>query len=211
MLSSNSTDNSRNLATVPNINQLWNNNFRKGYFFITVRIDNSYSKGTQELIVKALRNLQWRSQVIRFDIIYSQPQPLVPHLHYYNGDDGCWSWIGKNPDQAYKPEGQIIMLQDGKCSNIRSIQHEMLHALGFAHEQSRPDRDEYVKILWQNVIEGREKEFDLDDVEMVDSLGTDYDLDSIMHYPADAWSKNGLPTIQPLNGGEIGARTHASW
>ena len=72
------------------------------------------------------------------------------------------------------------------------ICHEIAHALGQMHEQSRSDRDTYVTILTENIQSGKEHNFNKGDTI---NYGT-YDFDSTMHYPKDAFSTNGQNTIE---------------
>ena len=55
------------------------------------------------------------------------------------------------------------------------IIHELMHAVGFWHEQSRPDRDDHVTILWHNIIRGMEYNFNKYSWDMIQTLGVPYD------------------------------------
>ena len=65
------------------------------------------------------------------------------------------------------------------------IVHELMHALGFWHEQQRADRDEYVRIEWDRIEPGREHNFEIRSRARV--FGG-YDFDSVMHYGQCAFS-----------------------
>jgi len=107
---------------------------------------------------------------------------------WYNNT--CASNLGKQTNTSTK-----IYL--GWCRQMRhkgNIIHEILHALGFWHEHSRPDRDNFIKIEWDNIIEGAER--NLVKAEEVNSLGSPYDYSSIMHYAGDAYAiTKTIPTI----------------
>ncbi|XP_078489186.1 high choriolytic enzyme 1-like [Ciona intestinalis] len=99
---------------------------------------------------------------------------------------GCWSFIGRLGGK------QELSIGPG-CELSGTVQHEFLHALGFWHEQSRPDRDDYVIIRWENILD--DKLFNFGKRTAINSLGSPYDIQSIMHYSGYAFTKNGNPTI----------------
>lgn len=76
--------------------------------------------------------------------------------------------------------------------------------MGLWHEQSREDRDDYVKIVWENIEEGMWHNFEQHIVDEDDIGG--YDYGSIMHCPRKAFSKNGEDTVIPIDNQDIGQR-----
>nr|XP_046250282.1 hatching enzyme 1.2-like [Scatophagus argus] len=117
--------------------------------------------------------------------------------------NGCYSYIGR------RGNGQALSLQRSGCVYHDTVQHEVLHALGFHHEQKRSDRDQYIRVLLENVTSGMEHNFD-----KVNTLnqGTSYDYGSVMHYSKYAFSKNNQPTMVaiPNSSVQFGTATEMS-
>ncbi|UYV84390.1 MEP1B [Cordylochernes scorpioides] len=110
--------------------------------------------------------------------------------------DRCYSYVGRTGLGA-----QPLSIGPG-CEYLGIVIHELMHAIGFEHEQSRADRDNYVNILWDNIKPGAESQFAKYTLAQIQHLGEPYDYASVMHYEKNAFSKRrDLPTIEPKRAG----------
>ncbi|XP_078497428.1 hatching enzyme 1.2-like [Lissotriton helveticus] len=153
-----------------------------GQVLVPFQISPAYSPNERAVIMGAIQSfaartcISFRPRANERDYLFIEPQ------------NGCWSFIGRIGGR------QVVSLQRNGCVFTGTVQHELLHALGFHHEQNRSDRDAFVTILLQNVMPGMENNFEKMNT---NNLGTRYDYASIMHYSRNAFSRNGSPTIIP--------------
>ncbi|XP_046696389.1 low choriolytic enzyme-like [Silurus meridionalis] len=168
-----------------------------GKVYVPYVISSQYPPSEIDVIRRAMDSFQ-KSTCIRFI-------SRTNEVDYINiiSDIGCYSYVGRIGGQ------QNLSLHHLGCVYHKTVQHELLHALGFHHEQSRSDRDEHVKILFENVRDGEEGNFEKVNT---NNLNTPYDYNSIMHYGRCAFSKNDKPTIIPIpdNNVPIGLATQMS-
>ncbi|KAF0043676.1 hypothetical protein F2P81_005013 [Scophthalmus maximus] len=155
-----------------------------GNVYVPYRISSAFSTRERNFIIQGLRSFA-ESTCIRFTPLQRGQRDFVD----IQSLSGCFSYIGR------RGNGQPLSLNRQGCVFKSIIQHELLHALGFNHEQTRSDRDQHVRILLQNVISGMEGNFRKIETR---NLGTPYDYNSVMHYSRFAFSRNRQPTIIPI-------------
>ncbi|NP_001098205.1 hatching enzyme like protease precursor [Oryzias latipes] len=158
--------------------------YSNGYVMIPYVISNEYTANEAAIIENAMTGF-YASTCIRF----------VRRTNEYDfisivSKGGCYSELGR------KGGLQELSLNRGGCIYRGIIEHELNHALGFQHEQCRSDRDSYVQINWENIIDGDAYNFYK---QQTNNLNTPYDYSSIMHYGRDAFSvAYGRDTITPI-------------
>ena len=114
------------------------------------------------------------------------------HIKFVSENTRCWSKLGMIGGE------QKLNLQYPYCNTFGIVLHEIGHAIGFWHEQSRPDRDSYVNILYSNLKLFSDHNFMKRTY--IKSFGVEYDYGSIMHYGTHTFSSGRGPTIQVNNG-----------
>ncbi|KAK6016738.1 astacin, partial [Ostertagia ostertagi] len=126
----------------------------------------------------------------------------------FNRGEGCYSPVGRLGG------AQEVSIGYG-CETDGIISHEIGHSLGFYHEQTRSDRDNYVTVYPKNAVPGTEGQFDKLSPSQIVDYGVPYDYGSVMHYSSIAFSSNSVAKtvvpLQPQYEHTIGSRVEPSF
>ena len=153
----------------------------------TVPYDIDPALTNQQRVTDAIAHWEANTR-IRFVLRTAANASQYPDYVHFQPAGGCSSMVGRQGGR------QNINLGSG-CSTGNTI-HEIGHAVGLWHEQSREDRDTWVRIVWANIDPAMQHNFS-QHISDGDDLGA-YDYGSVMHYPPNAFSINGQNTIVPL-------------
>lgn len=130
-------------------------------------------------------------------IIFVPYQQQTDALVFEPGAENCKSYLGKT--------GGLQPIWISENCDPPEIIHEIMHALGFIHEQSRTDRDLYIEILFDNIDDKYKSQFTMvPEALMSPLIGTPFDYQSVMIYHPTAFAKqNGMKTLRSKNTNEI--------
>ncbi|KAE8296935.1 Low choriolytic enzyme [Larimichthys crocea] len=158
--------------------------YTDGKVYIPYYIASHFSSREKSIITRGLESFSSFS-CIRFRPSRSSDRDWLS----IESQNGCYSYVGRRGGK------QVVSLARRGCLYHGTVQHELLHALGFNHEQTRSDRDNHIKVLLHNVQSGMEHNF-----RKIATLnqGTPYDYNSVMQYHKYAFSKNNQPTMLPI-------------
>jgi len=164
--------------------RLWDADTKNGKNLVPFYFDGAHSAGDQGKIRNAFRELSDSIDCIEIAEV-SQSSNYQNKIRVISGG-GCYSYLGRISTRSGY---QTLSLGRG-CVQNGVIQHEMMHALGFDHEQNRPDRNNFIKIDIGNVQPNSRDQFEQLNSRTFDDLGSRYEIGSVMHYSAYAFAIN---------------------
>ena len=157
-------------------------------------IDPATSTKRRQWILTAMKNWTNATGFKFSDVSKSSNRQDYVYIAY--GTIGNNSYVGRISG------GQGLNLQD---DGVGVIVHELGHALGMYHEQTRSDRDKYIKIKWNNIQEAWQPQYfqyASADNFITNAPKTNFDYRSIMLYASmNTTSLNPLlPVMTKING-----------
>ncbi|XP_050396408.2 uncharacterized protein LOC126814967 isoform X2 [Patella vulgata] len=109
------------------------------------------------------------------------------HLHFFNDPQQvCQSPIGRMENKTRRV----------RCCALTTCLHELGHAAGLLHEQKSSERDDWVRINWENIK--KELWYAFGKLPSDETTSYGYDISSRMHYSSTAFTTEYGETITSL-------------
>ncbi|KAF2900236.1 hypothetical protein ILUMI_05945, partial [Ignelater luminosus] len=171
-------------------NLLADEKYRWPNYTVPLEFDAVYDIEQRQWVMESLKDIT-KISCVKFRLRVNDDEDYVFITHQR---PGCNSYTGRIGGR------QILNLKPSKpgrgCFQKYVIVHEFLHVLGFLHQQSVHNRDDYVLIHYENIKLGKERNFKKYEPSNDTNLDEVYDYRSIMHYSSFAKSVNGEKTIE---------------
>ncbi len=190
------------------------------------RLESAQGRG----VIRSQASWRWEYGIIPYTIASNHPKKslIEAAIARVNRETNLTLQPRNNEeDYVHFPVTSLLNSQVGRQGEMQNINindrasegniiHEIFHAAGMFHEQSRCDRDNYVAVRWGNISSGNSHNFNKR-CDGMDAYG--YNFSSIMHYGPTSFSKNGSETLLPSTGDpfkwivqyfSMGQRSHIS-
>lgn len=139
---------------------------------------------------------EWSSKTnVRFKERTNEPNYITISSSGSNSNSGV-ATLGENGSRGF--------IRLGTRATAVVIIHEIGHTLGYIHEQNRRDRDNFVRINFENIQDNAVDQFFKSNSAAL--ITSQFDINSTMMYGSFTFSKNGRPTITDLNGNVLPSR-----
>ena len=181
-----SSNSSRSLGAASSGRRKWPNNI------IYYRFTSEFPRTQKDQVRAALRDYEALTNIKTVE------GPGAGNYVLIRPGSGCSSAVGM------RGGAQSMSLAIPGCLRKGIVLHEFMHALGFSHEHTAPDRDSFVTVNLDNVQDGKGHNFNR--IRGSLAVSNTYDHSSVMHYSEFAFSRNRLKTID-CRGNPCGQRS----